>query len=293
MLEHRYGKEPIDIRLCFLRLIRKWWFLLLLAFIGGCIFASIYYVKNILLIGEREYQTESEYYIEYKDAITAEQQYTFYNKETWESLIHTDLFLKEILAKVPELSREELQNSLFATLLTDVRMVHVKVHNPSPETTMQITNALESAFAKFGETQREIDEIRAILVPSEVELVPIDNRIVRAFVLGIVVFWCFTLFFLYLYVILDTSFYIPIEFERRFGIPMSVGEKNDIGTESVFIEKDSEDVYVIYVKSKDHNRQLVEKMIQEYELQGKKVSRAVLFNADTALIQWYYKTRFL
>lgn len=292
MVQYRYGKEPVDVRLCFLRLIRKWWLVLLMSFVGGVLFAGIYYLKNTVFAGEREYQAESEYYIEYKDAVTAEQQYTFYNKETWESLIYTDLFTDEVLRQVPELEKKELQESLSATLLTDVRIVHVKVHNVSRERTMEITKALKSAFAKFGEKQREIDEIRAIRMPGEAEPVPVDNRIVRAFALGAVVFLCFTFFFMYLYVVLDTSFYVPIEFERRFDIPMSVGKKEDEKKESVSVEEE-DGIYVLYIKSRDHNRPLAEKIIRQYELENRKIGRAVLVNPDEKLIRWYNKTKFL
>lgn len=309
MWECKYGKEPLDTRLCFLRLVRKSWLVFAMAVLGAVLFGGIYFLSHVVYGPAREYVTESEFYIEYVNAVTQEQQYTFYNKETWESLIHTDVFMDEVMAQVKEqttmldreVTREEVSNAIFGTLLTDVRIVHVTVTTNSEFLTMVITNALESAFLKFGEEQREIDEIRAILIPKEASLTMIDNRTGRACVLGAVVFVCFTLFIMYLYVVLDTSVYIPLEFERRFGISMVLSDEAADGmsahteknSESVFTQKNADGTHVLFVKSGDHNRPLIEKTIRDLLLRGENIEKAVLVNPDEKLIKWYFKTKFI
>lgn len=317
MWECKYGKEPLDTRLCFLRLIGKSWLLAVMALVGALSFGGIYFLTNVVYGPEREYVAESEFYIEYVNAVTQEQQYTFYNKETWESLIHTDIFMDEVMEHVTEqtfvmdreITREEVSEAVFATLLTDVRIVHVTVNTNSPELTMIITGGLEKAFVAFGESRREIDAVRAILIPDEATLTVFDNRIVRACILGAVVFVAFTLFFMYLYVVLDTSIYIPMEFERRYGIPMEVEQvhmpddkatdagkvksgvlNNSMHEKSVFTGEDEEGNCTLYVKSKDHNGPLIEKTIRDLHKEGKSVTKAVLTKADDKLIKWYFKT---
>jgi len=316
MWECKYGKEPLDTRLCFLRLIRKSWLVVIMALAGAILFGGIYFLTHVVYGPAREYVAESEFYIEYVNAVTQEQQYTFYNKETWESLIHTDIFMDEVMSGVKEqtlamdreITREEVSNAIFATLLTDVRIVHVTVTTNNSYLTMVITNALESAFVKVGESQREIDAVRAILIPEEATLTTIDNRTVRACILGAVVFVSFTLFFMYLYVVLDTSIYVPLEFERRYGIPMELenasveseradveaGDENDTktdkGKESVYAREAADGTYILYVKSKDHNGPLIEKTIRDLLAQNKTISKAVLTQADEKLIKWYFKT---
>ena len=113
---------------------------------------------------------------------------------------------------------------------------------------------------------------------------------------------------MYLYVVLDTSIYIPLEFERRFGIPMEAeGEtpqdmseddgarENDLKNdrESVFVRKQEDGTYVLYVKSGDHNRPLIEQTIRDLQFSGKTVSKAILTRPDEKLIRWYFKTKFL
>lgn len=319
MWECKYGKEPLDTRLCFLRLIRKAWLVVVMALAGAILFGGIYFLTHVVYGPAREYVAESEFYVEYVNAVTQEQQYTFYNKETWESLIHTDIFMDEVMAGVREqtlamdreITREEVSSAIFATLLTDVRIVHVTVTTNHPYMTMIITNALESAFVKFGESQREIDAVRAILIPEEATLTAIDNRTVRACILGAVVFVSFTLFFMYLYVVLDTSIYIPLEFERRYGIPMEVdrvakdckdeaGSADDSGKgsmselkmtdESVYVRETDDGTCILYVKSKNHNGPLIEKTIRDLLADNKVISKAVLVQPDEKLIKWYFKT---
>lgn len=327
MWECKYGKEPLDTRLCFLRLLRKAWLLLLMAVLGAALFGGIYFLSHVVYGPAREYKAESEFYIEYKNAVTEEQQYTFYNKETWESLIHTDLFMDTVMEEAEKqtaamdrvITRKEVSDAVFATLLTDVRIVHVTVTTNSPFLTMVISGALEPAFVKFGEQQREIDEIRPILIPEEAALTVADNRNVQACVLGAVVFVCFTLFAMYLYAALDTSIYIPLEFERRFGIPMEVSSTkysdagdagvktgqetaqetaqetggDAFGQESVSVRGQEDGSLVLYVKSGDHNRPLVEKTIRDLQFAGKTISKAILTHPDEKLIRWYFKTKFL
>lgn len=301
MWECKYGREPLDTRLCFIRLIRKWWFLLFMTILGAVLFGYIYFLTHVVYGPAQEYIAESEFYIEYKDAVTQEQQYTYYNKETWESLIHTDVFMDEIMAVVeaqvpvdPALTKQVVQESVFATLLTDVRIVHVTVTTNSPEQAMLLTKALEPAFVKFGEMQREIDEIRSILIPDKASLTVLDDRTVRACILGAVVFAAFTLFFMYLYAVLDTSIYIPIEFERRFGMPMELPDKKEIEAfdvlDSVYTREQEDGTCVLYVKSGGHNRTLVEKTLRDMQNKGKTISRVVLARPDAKLIKRYYKT---
>lgn len=307
MWECKYGKEPLDTRLCFLRLLRKAWLLLLMAVLGAALFGGIYFLSHVVYGPAREYKAESEFYIEYKNAVTEEQQYTFYNKETWESLIHTDLFMDTVMEEAEKqtadmdrvITRKEVSEAVFATLLTDVRIVHVTVTTNSPSLTMAITGALEPAFVKFGEQQREIDEIRPILSPEEATLTVLDNRSLQACILGAVVFLCFTLFGMYLYVVLDTSIYIPLEFERRFGIPMEISSEKDsdagdaLGQESVSVRGQEDGSLVLYVKSGDHNRPLIEKTIRDLQFAGKTIRKAILTHPDEKLIRWYFKTKFL
>lgn len=295
MWECKYGREPLDTRLCLLRLLKKSWWLLGITLAGAVLSGGIYFLSHVVYGPAREYTAESQFYIEYKDAVTQEQQYTFYNKETWETLIHTDIFMDEVWQEVQEatsswdseITREEICESVAATLLTDVRLVHATVTTPSPELTMIISRALEPGFVKFGNQQREIDEIRRVLTPVKAELTVFDNRLLQACILGAVLFFAFALFVCYLYAVLDTSIYVPLEFERRFGIPMELpDEEPEEHSGSVWV-KEKEEQVLLYVKSGAHNRMLIEKTIRDLKKEGREAAGAVLVGADRRLIKAY------
>lgn len=303
MWECKYGKEPLDTRLCFLRLLRKSWLVLVMALIGAILFGTVYFISHVVYAPAREYVTISEFYIDYVGIENYEDQYMYYNNnETWDTLVHSDIFMDEVMTKVNtqtsewdrEITREEAGNAISATLGSDIRIIRVRVTTNSPELTMIIANSLESAFVKFAESQKEIDTRGVLTLPREATLVAIDNHTVRACILGAVVFVCFTLFFMYLYVVLDTSIYIPLEFERRYKIPMECDEEknydSDNKEESVYYTENSDGTLVLFVKSKDHNGPLIEQTIYRLTAQGKIISKAVLTHADNKLIKWYFKT---
>ena len=269
-------------------MLRKWWILPTCILAGAALFAGIYYLTQIAFT-PATYVTETEYYVEYKDAITYEQQYTFYNQNTWESLARTDLFVDTIKEKAweagCELSTDEINEALRTTLLTDVRVVHATVVTEEAFKTMAITNALPEAFKRFGEAQREIDEIRVITSAEEAVKKALDNRTIPAAILGAVVAFFITLFVMYIFTILDKSVYLPIELTRRFGIHAAKGESEK--DESVYFDEASE---TLYVKSGDKNTTVIEKMLSDLKNENKTVKEMVLFDTDEKLYKAYYAT---
>ena len=60
--------------------------------------------------------------------------------------------------------------------------------------------------------------------------------------------------------------------------------------ESVYACEAEDGTYILYVKSKDHYGPLIEQTLRDLMNEGKKVSKAVLTDADDKLIEWYFKT---
>ena len=150
---------------------------------------------------------------------------------------------------------------------------------------MAITNALPETFKRFGEAQREIDEIRVITSAGEAVKKALDNRTIPAAILGAVVAFFITLFVMYIFTILDKSVYLPIELTRRFGIHASKGESEK--DESVYFDEASE---TLYVKSGDKNTTVIEKMLSDLKNENKTVKEMVLFDTDEKLYKAYYAT---
>ena len=84
--------------------------------------------------------------------------------------------------KAAGITKDELRGYLFATVLSDLRIVTTTVTTNDPGLTMKIEKALISSMFDFGKEQREIAEVRILQEPAEASLVVFDVRTFRA--------WC-------------------------------------------------------------------------------------------------------
>lgn len=234
MWECSYAKEPLDLKLLLLRLARKLWLLLLAGVLGGGVAGGGYYLGKVILGPKAMYEATTAYYVDYAIDPTTENVYTAINNFTWNTLVKMDTFTNVVLSNLKrdesggiigylekqELTKEQLVQYLSADLPSDWRMPIGKVATETPELTMNLSEALESAFLKFGSDQKEINEIRVIDRPTQANLVKNDVRTLRAFITGIVLTLFFVGLAIIVYFIIDDSIYIPSTFEYRYGIPM-------------------------------------------------------------------------
>ncbi len=236
MWECNYGKEPLDIRLLALRFLRRSPAILLAALLGAFCVGGPYFLVKVTFGPAKEYEAVTDFYIDYAVQENGEE-YTYFNQTTWTQLIADDVFTDKILTYMSELkdietegaegmqetagvTKQQLREYLYATMLSDTRIVTTTVTTSDPELTMRIEKALIRAMEDFGGEQKEIAGVRILQEPSEASLVAADVRTFRACMLGCVVFVAVTVFYLLIYFVLDEGIYIPASFERRYGIPM-------------------------------------------------------------------------
>lgn len=221
MWECDYGKEPLDIRLLVLRFLRKSPVILLAALLGAVCIGGPYFLRKVTFGPAKEYEAVTDFYIDYAVQESGEE-YTYFNQTTWTQLITDDVFTDKILANMSEtkLSKQELREYLYATMLSDTRIVTTTVTTNDPVLTMKIEKALLRAMEEFGREQKEIAGVRILQEPEEASLVTADVRTFRACMLGAVIFVFVTVFYLLIYFVLDEGIYIPATFERRYGVPM-------------------------------------------------------------------------
>lgn len=207
--------------------------LLLAAALGAALAGGSYFLKKVVFGPAKEYEAVTDFYIDYAVQENGEE-YTYFNQTTWTQLMTDDVFTDKILTELSEnsgrttaqteqaadLTKEQLCAYLYATMLSDTRIVTTTVTTESPELTMKINGALIDAMFSFGEEQKEIAGVRILQEPTQAKPVVADVRTFRACMLGLVVFVFITALFMLLYYVLDDSIDIPITFERRYGIPM-------------------------------------------------------------------------
>lgn len=221
MWECNYGKEPLDMRLLVLRFLRKSPLILLAALLGAVCIGGPYFLRKVTFGPAKEYEAVTDFYIDYAVQESGEE-YTYFNQTTWTQLITDDVFTDKILTHMSGTrpSKQELRGYLYATMLSDTRIVTTTVTTNDPELTMKIEKALLRAMEDFGREQKEIAGVRILQEPAEASLVIADVRTFRACMLGAVIFVFVTVFYLLIYFVLDEGIYIPATFERRYGVPM-------------------------------------------------------------------------
>lgn len=222
------AKEPFDLKLMVLRLMKNIWIPIIAALLGAAIIGGGYYLKNVVWGGETRYELTQTYYVEYGTDPQTGNEYTYINDASWNNWVKTDWFtdrIWEIALKAgmkPEaygITKQELPGFLTADLPTDLRVPTATVETPDKELTAILGEALEQTFFAFGEEQKEIDAIR-LVDETEVSVAERDIRTLRACILGAVLALFFTLLIMLLWFIADDSVRIPETFAFRYGIPM-------------------------------------------------------------------------
>ncbi len=259
-MELRYGKEPADSKLLTLLFLRKIWIPILTTILGVVIVGGTYFLLHVVYGPAQEYEAVTDFYIDYAKQESGEE-YTYFNQTTWTQLMQDDVFVdrihenllaqgigeEEIIAAGPaaeetELltgevtiesqARTQLASYLYATMLSDTRIVTTTVTTNQPEMTMAINGALIDAMEQFAQEQKEIAGVRILEEPEEASLVVADVRTLRACILGGVVFLVITLFVMWLMELLDDSIVVPATIEKRYAIP-AVGTIHSVECEAL------------------------------------------------------------
>ncbi|MCI9297112.1 MAG: hypothetical protein HFI10_06665 [Lachnospiraceae bacterium] len=266
MWECKYGKEPLDIRLLVLRFLQKSPLILLTAFLGALCVGGPYFLTKVTFGPAKEYEAVTDFYIDYAVQANGEE-YTYFNQTTWTQLITDDVFTDKILEHMAEagesagITKPQLREYLYATMLSDTRIVTTTVTTNEPELTMKIEKALVLAMEAFGEEQKEIAGVRILQEPKEASLVAADVRTFRACMLGAVLFVFVTVLYLLIYFVLDEGIYIPATFERRYGVPM-------LGTirspeMNILVKRYFEEKPVLFIIDKKTDPRQVEAVLRE------------------------------
>lgn len=223
MLEGSYGKEPFDLRLTVLRMIRQWKKIVLVTLAGTLLTGGIYCTHNILLRGGKQYCAASVYRMEYgvddKDI-----NLVMINTYTWNTYMHTEEFLNCVRKRLSGsgwegMSNEELGGYIVGNIESDLRVPSTTVITDDKEKSTAIARAVEEAVVlDFPEGISEVRSIRILDHAGEAEEVIPDLRIGRAFALGAVLTFFFTVIILLLKELGDDNIWLVSTIRRRYGL---------------------------------------------------------------------------
>lgn len=207
------------MRLTVLRMLRRLPVIVLATLLGVLVFGGGYYVKNVLLRGQRLYAATSVYRVEYNVDSEAQLQTSYINAMTWNTYMQSQMFLEMLqsrLAGGEELTDQELAESLEAFVWSDLRAPAVTVTTEDPAGTERILRAVDEVMTQ----DFSLGEIRSISVidPGRAEEVIPDIRGGRAVILSALLSCFFAVIVLLLKETGDDGIWLPGTVWKRYGL---------------------------------------------------------------------------
>jgi len=192
--------------------------------LGTAVFGGGYFVKHVLLRGEKLYAVTSTYRVEY--AVEEQEVGAVYiNEMSWNTYVQSQMFLDAVRGHLKEtgigedMDSEALGKTLKAFLASDLRMPSITVTTDSPEKSVGIAQAAEAAMTQeFAGDIREIASI-AVIDPGRAarEVIP-DIRLERAFGLSAILSGFFVIVVLLLQIIGEDIIRLPGTIWKRYGV---------------------------------------------------------------------------
>jgi capsular polysaccharide biosynthesis protein len=254
MFDAHYAKEPFDLRLTLLRLIRNFHIIILVTVLGTAVFGGGYYVKNVLLVTEHSYEATATYKVEYTDEPSKSGDY-YINEMSWNTYITSKDFLDALNVDISgrdtgSFTNEELSAMLSATLASDIHVPSLTVTCDDKDICLEIERALENTFTGyFADSNPQIKSISVIDSPSQVSEVEPDVRPIRAFVLSAILsFFAATVIFL-LHEIGSDGLWLPATVRKRYGIKcVGTRESAELAENTAYIFEGMKSVAVCTVE---------------------------------------------
>ena len=211
-------KEPLNLKLLLLFLLKKLWLLLCATLLFAALFGGIYYLKNYVFAPAPEYEAVSQLYLTYADDVRLENVYI--NDYTWQTLADSDICVEEAKKNLSfDCSDDYLREAATAGLESDVRLVTVTAVAESPERAVEIANAYEKAIQLLGERMVDVDEVQIFTSASSAIKKEWDNRTLRMSITGGVVGFVAGLVILLFVFAADDSVYLPETTKIRYHFP--------------------------------------------------------------------------
>lgn len=206
-------------RALWLRLRSRLWILPLFALVGALVGGGIYFLVTCIFADARQYQEVSKLYIDFAYDETGTV-YDYYNGATWTDLLTAEPRLSGVIAEeIPDISIEEVKNSVKAEILSDIRLMTVTVTNADREKTERIAQAVNEALQSFGEQAKEFEKI-TFLSAEGPSLELVSDRTRNAVLLGAVLGLILAAILLWIRVLTGDGIYAPEEAAERFDLPV-------------------------------------------------------------------------
>ena len=161
-----------------------------------------------------EYEAVSKLYISFGHDESGEV-YQYYNGYTWNDLLDTDPILDFVMQDLPGYERDAVREATTAEILSDIRLLTVRVRGEDEKFVREVMSALESGLREYARDSEELDQIKAIRsgVPERVYW---DDRTMSACVTGAVLLGVLSLLVIGFIYALDESIYVQEDIEKKY-----------------------------------------------------------------------------
>ncbi len=219
MENQRYMQEGLDWKRILLLMKGKLWLAAAAAVLGALAGGGLYLFIHLFFAAEREFQSVSKIYLNF-NCDPEDFNELSYNGYTWNDLMATDPILGYTMEMLPPgTDRDAVIAATKAEILSDIRLLTITVTANEPEAAAQIMEATQKSLVHLGETDELFESIR-IYSTGEPRQIVWDNRTANAAATGAVLGGVLALLALAFYYVLDDSFYVAADLEKRFGLPV-------------------------------------------------------------------------
>ncbi len=208
-----YLNRGMDLKRLMLYLQKRIWLVVVLAIFGATCGGVIYQVLRSVKMPV-EYEAVSKLYISFGHDESGEV-YQYYNGYTWNDLLDTDPILDFVMRDLPGYDRDAVREATTAEILSDIRLLTVRVRGEDEKFVREVMSALESGLREYARESEELDQIKAIRsgVPERVYW---DDRTMSACVTGAVLLGVLSLLVIGFIYALDESIYVQEDIEKKY-----------------------------------------------------------------------------
>ncbi len=208
-----YLNRGMDLKRLMLYLQKRIWLVVVLAIFGATCGGVIYQVLRSVKMPV-EYEAVSKLYISFGHDESGEV-YQYYNGYTWNDLLDTDPILDFVMQDLPGYERDAVREATTAEILSDIRLLTVRVRGEDEKFVREVMSALESGLREYARDSEELDQIKAIRsgVPERVYW---DDRTMSACVTGAVLLGVLSLLVIGFIYALDESIYVQEDIEKKY-----------------------------------------------------------------------------
>lgn len=277
--------KKIDQKLFTLRILRKWYVVLIGTVVGALLVGGPYTLSKTTLV-KPNYIADIKMHIEYvKDADGNDCDYI--NYYTWTDYVTSD-WMMDALGDLDGMTREDVRSSLSAVMEADLRVMDFLVTTKSMEKSNRIRDRL---LEVLPEKMVELPEVESTFLIT-VKDTKADYGFVfiaRSFIFGAILGFFFSLWGLWIKTVLDDSVFIPELFAKETGLRILESAQG----KEVFIDKalptlPAEGPVTLSILCNANNGKAIDWAIENLREKGIEVSGVMFRETDRKLYNAYY-----